>query len=111
MLAGSTSFLLGALHVGCVGGINALANALPGECCRLQSLYDGGDASAAEAADLQRRLVAPNLAVTRELGVAGLKRAMEWMGFYGGPCRKPLMPLTEEEEKKLKNAFTSTGFL
>ena len=109
MLAGSTSFLLGALQVGCVGGINALANALPEECCRLQDLYHQGQTEA--AAELQRRLVAPNLAVTRELGVAGLKRAMEWMGMYGGPCRKPLMSLTEDEEKKLKHAFTSTGFL
>ena len=109
MLAGSTSFLLGALQVGCVGGINALANALPNECCKLQALFESGDGEA--AAELQRRLVAPNLAVTRELGVAGLKRAMEWLGFYGGPCRKPLMPLTEQEEAKLKHAFTSTGFL
>ena len=38
LLAGSASFLLPALHVGAIGGICALANALPQECCQLQEL-------------------------------------------------------------------------
>ena len=39
LLAGSASFLLPALNVGAVGGICALANALPEECCNLQDLF------------------------------------------------------------------------
>ena len=39
LLAGSASFLLPALNVGAIGGICALANALPEECCKLQEYY------------------------------------------------------------------------
>ena len=38
LLAGSASFLLASLAVGAVGGICALANALPAEVCQLQQL-------------------------------------------------------------------------
>jgi 4-hydroxy-2-oxoglutarate aldolase len=54
---------------------------------------------------LQHRLIAPNSAVTRQLGVAGLKAALDWFGYYGGPCRAPLLPLSAQEEQLLKNAF------
>ena len=39
LLAGSASFLLPALTVGAIGGICALANALPKECCELQEHF------------------------------------------------------------------------
>ena len=39
LLAGSASFLLPALNVGAIGGICALANALPLECCELQEYF------------------------------------------------------------------------
>ena len=108
LLAGSASFLLPALTVGAVGGICALANALPTEVARLQQLYEEGKAE--EARVLQHRLIAPNGAVTKVFGVPGLKTAMEWFGYYGGPTRRPLLPPTEEEVTKLKSAFTSSGF-
>merc|ERR1719322_1458197 len=60
ILAGSASFLLGALHVGAVGGICALANAMPKAVWQLSDLFSKGELAA--ASDLQRRLVAPNQA-------------------------------------------------
>ncbi len=39
ILAGSAGFLLPSLHVGAVGGISALANALPNEVAKLYSLF------------------------------------------------------------------------
>lgn len=109
VLAGSASFLLASLHVGAVGGICALANALPEEVCMLQQLFQ--DQKLDEATALQHRLIDPNGAVTKTFGVPGLKTAMEWFGYYGGPTRKPLMPLSKEEEGKLRASFTSNGFI
>ena len=108
ILAGSASFLLPALHVGAVGGICALANALPSECAQLQQLYEAGRNE--EAVALQHRLIAPNAAVTKDFGVPGLKAALEWFGYYGGPCRKPLLPLDNNELVKLKGSFADQGF-
>jgi len=109
VLAGSASFLLAALQVGACGGICALANALPKEVCTLQSLFE--QSKIKEAVDLQHRLVKPNMIVTRGLGVPALKKAMDWLGLYGGTVRKPLLELSEQEEERVKKAFTDEGFL
>jgi len=108
VLAGSASFLLPALAVGAVGGICALANCLPGEVSRLHALHREG--STEEALELQHRLIAPNNAVTKQFGVPGLKEAMGWFGYYGGPTRRPLLPLGQAEATALQAAFTANGF-
>lgn len=109
VLAGSAGFLMQAYCVGAVGGVCALANVLGKETCELHSLYHAGKYEEAKA--LQHRLIAPNAAVTRTFGVPGLKQAMEWFGYYGGPCRSPLLPLNKAQEEAVRNTFTSNGFL
>ena len=59
---------------------------------------------------LQHRLISPNSAVTKLFGVPGLKESMAWFGYYGGPTRRPLVPLAAGESKALENCFTSSGF-
>lgn len=109
VLAGSASFLLPALLMGCVGGICALANPLGKPICDLQLLYHKGDLKT--AVQLQHRLIAPNTAVTKTYGVPGLKMAMNWFGYYGGPTRSPLQPLNEAETQKLRQVFQMSDFL
>lgn len=108
ILAGSAGFLYPALMMGCVGGICALANAMGKELCDLHLLYEQGKHD--EALELQQKLIAPNTAVTRKYGVAGLKQAMEWFGFHGGPPRLPMLPLNREQITELKKEFTTRGF-
>lgn len=49
--------------------------------------------------------------VTRRFGIPGLKKAMDWFGYYGGPCRAPLQNLSPTEEEALRMDFTSNGWL
>lgn len=109
VLAGSASFLYPAMTVGCVGGVCALANVLGHDVCQLGSHFNQGKLE--DARLLQQRLVAPNIWVTKKYGVPGLKAAMDWFGYYGGPCRSPLQSLTEEQITDVKEAFKSSGFL
>lgn len=109
VLAGSASFLLPAYTVGCVGGICGLANILGQECCDLEQLFKQGKVE--EAKELQHRLIGPNMGVTARFGVPGLKTAMEWFGYYGGPARSPLQPLSQNNVEILKKIFQDTGFL
>ncbi|XP_048407119.1 4-hydroxy-2-oxoglutarate aldolase, mitochondrial [Stegostoma tigrinum] len=109
VLAGSAGFLLSAYSVGAVGGVCALANVLGEPLCNLEKLCLGGQW--AEARELQYRLIEPNTAITQKYGIAALKEAMGWFGYYGGLCRSPLLPLTEAERKDLRNSFTSNGWL
>lgn len=109
VLAGSAGFLMAAYCVGAVGGVCALANVLGQELCELERLCVSGRWE--EARVLQQRLIEPNAAVTRKLGVPALKQAMEWFGFHGGSCRSPLQPLTEAESQQLRRDFSSNGWL
>uniref|UniRef100_A0A3Q3X5U9 4-hydroxy-2-oxoglutarate aldolase, mitochondrial n=1 Tax=Mola mola TaxID=94237 RepID=A0A3Q3X5U9_MOLML len=90
-------------------GVAALANVLGREVCELERLCVSGRWE--EARVLQQRLIEPNAAVTRKLGVPALKQAMEWFGFHGGACRSPLQPLTEAETQQLRRDFSSSGWL
>ena len=109
VLAGSASFLYAAYHLGCVGGIVALANVLGEQCCELEALFQSGKWDAAE--ELQKRLIVPNIDVTRKYGVPGLKQAMDWLGYIGGKCRLPLVPLTENDVDIMRKHFKKGGFL
>lgn len=108
LLAGSFGFLLPALAVGAVGGVCAMANAFPEECCELMRLWNQGNLEGAKK--LQTKLAEINFAVTAKLGVPAMKTAMVWRGFAGERhVRMPLLPLTKAEEGVLENLFKKAG--
>lgn len=109
VLAGSASFLYAAYQLGAVGGVCALANVLGPECCELEILFKSQKFK--EAEELQKRLIEPNIDVTRKYGVAGLKQAMDWLGYVGGRTRMPLLPLNDNDQDALRKCFKKGGFL
>ena len=40
--------------------------------------------------------------VGSELGISGLKYAMDINGYYGGPARLPLLPLTADAKAEVE---------
>ncbi len=109
VLAGSGSFFLPALAIGAVGLIAALVNIAAVDLARIQSLFRDGQLG--EARNLQQRLIEINSAVTSRFGVAGLKAALDLLGFYGGPVRSPLQPLMADEREELRNILVRAGLL
>ncbi|NWW74323.1 HOGA1 protein, partial [Climacteris rufus] len=109
VLAGSAGFLLASYAVGVSGGVCALANVLGAPLCQLDRLCREGQWH--EARNLQHRLIEPNTAITRRFGIPGLKKAMEWFGYYGGPCRAPLALLSPAQVEELRSTFTANGWL
>lgn len=99
VLAGSAGFLLPALTIGACGGILALANIAPQKCIDIFNALKKGDIESARKDQLS--VIALNAAVTRGWGVPALKAAMDHLGLYGGPGRKPLQPLAPELLGKL----------
>ena len=71
------------------------------------------DGDLEEARKLEHRLMNIQLAVIQyDTGILFVKAAMDWFpGYYGGPTRKPLLPLDEKSLKGLKKAFVDNGFL
>lgn len=109
VLAGSAGFFFAALALGAVGGVLALANVAPQQCIDIYRMFRAGQWP--DAAELQRRMVPVNTAITARLGVAGLKAALELLGYYGGPVRSPLLDLTEHEREALQQILDEGGLL
>ncbi len=103
VLVGSAPTLYPSLAVGAVGGILAAACCLPELSVEILQAFFRGDAE--KARQLQQLLLEPARAVTSACGIAGLKYAMDRLGYYGGPVRSPLQPLASEEQKYLDNVF------
>ncbi len=109
LLAGSANFFFTGLLMGAVGGVLSLADAFPEPCCRLYDLGAAGNLK--EGRELQFYLMKMNQMVSGKYGVAGVKAAMDFAGFYGGPTRAPLAPLSADEKKKLREGLIGAGFL
>ncbi len=109
VLAGTASILYAGLCLGASGGILAAANILPDVCVKVYEAFKSGNLS--EALTRQNKLLAVNKAVTSTFGVAGLKKTMDWLGYFGGLPRSPLQKLNESEEKKLKQILIEENFL
>lgn len=109
MLAGSASFILPALSIGAVGGVNALANIAGKDILALIQATKDNDWE--KAKNIQQRLCEPNSSVTAMFGVPGLKHALSKLGFHGGYCRSPLLPLLKEQKEKLEAILVKGGIL
>lgn len=109
VLAGSAGFFLAGLTVGAVGGVLALANVSPSYSLKILRLFKAGQLD--KAAKLQRRMIPVNAAITARFGIAGLKAALDILGYYGGPVRSPLMQVTEGERQVLRDVLVEGGIL
>jgi 4-hydroxy-2-oxoglutarate aldolase len=52
-----------------------------------------------------------NAAVTARFGIAGLKAALDMLGYHGGLVRSPLLDLTESERHVLRDVLVRGGLL
>jgi 4-hydroxy-2-oxoglutarate aldolase len=109
VLAGSAGFFLGALAMGAVGGVMALANLAGGRLAQILESFKKGDLAGARA--IQLPLITANSAVTSRFGVAGLKAALDLMSYYGGPVRAPLLPLSDDDKAVLRGVLSKASLL
>jgi len=106
-LVGSATTLYPSLVIGAVGGILAVACALPELCVELYAASRAGDAERARA--LQHRLLLPTIKFVAEFGISGLKYAMDRVGYYGGLARRPLLPLADAQKREVEAALASVA--
>jgi 4-hydroxy-2-oxoglutarate aldolase len=93
VLTGNAGTFLGALRAGAHGGILAVALFAAAMSLDVYEAELRGDDAAADAA--QARLTPLGAKIVGEMGVAGVKAAMDRVGLLGGPVRSPLLPLDE----------------
>jgi len=109
VLVGAAGSLFGALTLGCAGGVLALANVAPEDCVKIYEWVKEGRFEDAKA--LQLKMIPVNKAVTQTYGIAGLKSAMDMLGYFGGNPRRPLLPSSEEEKSEIRKILERAGLL
>jgi 4-hydroxy-2-oxoglutarate aldolase len=92
-LTGSASTVHEALQVGAVGAILGLADAFPDLCAEIYAAAGAGDRARAQT--LAQNLVVPSKMLLMDYGIAGLKYAMDRLGFFGGLPRLPLLAVSD----------------
>ncbi len=94
VLVGSAQKLEPSLAVGAVGAILAFADAAPTACYEIYAAFKEGDVNLAR--EKQQRIAAAATRIVGELSIPGVKYAMDLNGYFGGPVRLPLLPLTAD---------------
>jgi 4-hydroxy-2-oxoglutarate aldolase len=109
ILSGNINKFYESLIEGASGGILSIANYLPDICCELYDKCRSGDIdSALKMSDWAKVLSGK---ASGNYGVAGVKAAMNLLGFFGGEPRIPLLPLNSDEVEELREFFIDEGFL
>jgi 4-hydroxy-2-oxoglutarate aldolase len=98
LLCGSAATLYESLKRGAVGAIVAAACAFPELFADICELTAAGQEERARTQ--QEKLIAPAKLLV-QCGIAGLKYALDQLGYYGGAPRLPLLPPGEEMRRSI----------
>jgi 4-hydroxy-2-oxoglutarate aldolase len=105
VLTGNGPMFHHAMATGGRGGILAVALFAAALSLDVFDSVRGGDDSAAIAA--QSRLTPVGAKIVGDLGVAGVKAAMDRVGLAGGPVRSPLLPLDHAQREVVHQLLES----
>lgn len=100
VLTGNGQFFRTALQMGARGGILAVGLFAGALTMRVWEAVKRGDGASADAA--QARLTPLARIIVGELGIAGVKTAMDAVGLRGGPPREPLVPLSRTDQDRVR---------
>jgi 4-hydroxy-2-oxoglutarate aldolase len=100
VLTGNGGQLHAALMAGARGGILAVALFAAERSARVFAAHTGGDHATAESVQASLKPLAAT--IVGELGVPGVKVALDEVGLHGGPVRGPLLPLDAAAKARVK---------
>lgn len=100
LLSGNVGQLLESMQAGCAGAVLAAAAFIPTACFEVLTALKDNDL--ALAVEKQGRLLESSKKIVSEMGVAGIKYACDWNGYFGGLPRLPLLPLSGEQRSTVE---------
>jgi 4-hydroxy-2-oxoglutarate aldolase len=104
VLVGAANKLHSSLDAGAVGAILAFACVAPTSCYEIYAAWKEGDAGLARLK--QDRIAGAAQRVVGDLGIPGVKYGMDFNGYFGGPARSPLLPLTGEVKGEVERLLS-----
>lgn len=100
VLSGSANNLKEALDAGASGAILAFATCAPQACQEIYTAWKEHDAALAQ--EKQAHIASASTVITSQLGVAGIKYACDFNGYYGGKARTPLLPIDAQSKAQIE---------
>lgn len=100
VLTGSASIILPSLQAGAAGAILGFGACAPQACHEVYFAWKERDPELAK--QKQIRIAGPSQRITGDFGIAGVKYACDFNGYYGGYARQPLLPLTKEQRAEVE---------
>jgi 4-hydroxy-2-oxoglutarate aldolase len=100
VLVGAAHTLLDSLQAGASGAVLAFAAPAPTICFEIYAAFRENDIEMARTK--QQKLAPATKRVVSEMGIPAVKYAMDLNGYYGGPPRLPLLPLTSAQKAEVE---------
>ena len=101
VISGSPGTLLDSFEAGASGAILAFAACAPQACQEIYLAWKDHDLNLAK--EKQQRIAAAGKRVAGDFGIAGIKYACDFNGFYGGRPRAPLLGLGAEQKAEVES--------
>jgi len=105
LMTGAATTVYPSMQLGAKGAILALADFLPEHCVALYDAITAHDPRA--SLEMQRRVLRASNRIVGAMGIAGVKYAMDCRGYFGGPVRRPLLPLDEVQKREVKSLIAA----
>lgn len=100
VLTGSASIVLPSLEAGASGAILGFGACAPEACYEVYFAWKDRDPTL--AAEKQERILKPSQRIGAEFGIAGVKYACDFNGYYGGYPRQPLLRLGPDQKAEVE---------
>jgi len=109
LYSGNDDQIVPLLSLGGIGVISVLSNVLPKETHDMCAAYMAGDVKT--AAQLQLKYIPLINALFSDVNPIPVKEAMELLGKQTGPCRLPLIAMSDDKHEALKAELQKLGLL
>lgn len=100
VLCGSAHHALHAFEKGAVGALIAFACIAPTACFEVYTAWKDRDPKLAE--EKQQRIAAASQRIVGQFGIPAIKYGLDLNGYYGGPPRLPLLPVTADVKQEIE---------
>ncbi len=100
VLTGADRAIFDSLQAGASGAIVAFAAFAPQACQEIYLAWKEHDLSL--AGEKQQRILAAGNRIVGGMGLAGIKYACDFNGYYGGRPRAPILPLSAEQKAEVE---------
>ncbi|MBO5726731.1 MAG: 4-hydroxy-tetrahydrodipicolinate synthase [Clostridia bacterium] len=107
--SGNDDQIVPMLSVGGSGVISVLSNVAPADTHKMCAEYFAGNVK--EAADLQIKYISLINALFSDVNPIPVKEALNIMGFAAGPCRLPLVPMSDAKRAALADELKKVGLV